>query len=279
MTESGCPAVVLTLTPDKKFTANDIGSILHRQKGGRFDLFIISCGQAQKIPESLKKMAKSVYLSMPESIGKPLNHIVSKTQNSVYAFLTDRVKPTHDHWLKRICEPVLNGTASAAFGREIPTPDGNYFLIKEIEKSFPLKGDVASRRLFSINNCAIARQPLTQSGFPESGAFEPAIVWMIKSGVLAAYQPEAIVMRPADASLKEIYTQNRRIGADNAACGGKSAFFDTVSKIAADTARDLRYCLSMKKPQHLWYPFLYRSAMHFGYYLGQRGSEDKDEKG
>ena len=278
MKKTGSPGIVLILTVEKSFKASDIASILHRQQGDKFDLFIISCPKAQKIPESLKKMSTSVFVAEEDSIGDPLNHILSVSKNRVFAFLTDRVIPTHDHWLKRICDPIFNGSAEAVFGREIPTVEGNYFLIKDIEKGFPRTGNHVDPKRFSINNCALARPSLGQRWFPENSIFDPAAYWVNIHTVKTVYQPEAIVTRRADATLPEIYSHYRQVGADDAASGDKKSLLTTVGRIAADTAADIKLSLSKKKPQHVWYPPLYRCAMHLGYYLGHFGVACKNEK-
>ena len=195
MKKTGCPGIVLILTPEKRFKASDIASILHRQKGGGFDLFVVACRKAQKIPENLKKMVESVFVTDEDSIGGPLNHILSGTKSRVFAFLTDRVIPTHDHWLKRIVDPILNGDADAVFGREIPPPAGNYFLIKEIEKRFPRESGNVDPKCFSINNCALARPTLARHWFPEKSVFDPAAFWVNRHSLNVVYQPEAIVTR------------------------------------------------------------------------------------
>ena len=278
MKKNGRPGIVLVLTPEKSFKANDIASILHRQKGGKFDLYIVTCPEGQKIPESLKKMSKSVFVTDKDSIGDPLNHILSVSKNPLFAFLTDRVIPTHDHWLKRICDPILNNNAQAVFGKEIPTVEGNYFLIKDIEKSFPREGNSVNPKRFSINNCAIKRPSLGQRWFPEKAVFDPASYWVKTHSVQAAYQAEAIVTRCADDTLPEIFAHYRQMGADHAACGGKKSLLKAIGKIAVDTAADIKLSISKKKPQHLWYPPLYRCAMHFGFYLGHYGAAKINEK-
>lgn len=278
MKKSGCPGIVLILTEEKSFKAHDIASILHRQKGDQFDLFIVTSPKAQKIPESLKKMSESVFVADEESIGDPLNHILSVTKNPVFAFLTDRVIPTHDHWLKRICNPILDGRGDAVFGKEIPTVDGNYFLIKEIEKRFPQVGNSVDPKRFSINNCALKRPSLGQHWFPEKSVFDPARYWVNKHSVNTVYQPEAIVTRRSDNTLSEIYSLYRHMGSDHAASGNKKSISTAIGRIIADTARDIKLCFSMKKPQHLWYPPLYRCAMHIGFYLGHFGVASINEK-
>lgn len=270
-------ALLLVLARDGKFAAKEIGSILHRQKGLDFDLFIIALHGAQKIPESLKKMSKKIYQTDSPSVGREVNEIVSDGQYGAVAFLTDRVIPTHDHWLKRISTPILADGADAAFGREIPSQSGNYFHLKDINDSFPLKTDV-SQSLFTMDNCAIAAQPLTQTGFATNGTYDPAACWVKKRKATVSYQPEAIVMRHGEATLKEVFERYRQKGADDYSMGKKAALLKTVTGAAAAIARDLRYCLSLKKPQHAWYPFLYRSAIHFGQYAGRPKAGTHNEK-
>ena len=270
-------ALLLILAPDGKFAAKDIGSILHRQKGVGYDLYVVSCRGAQKIPESLKKTAKKIYLTDSPSVGREVNRIVSEGHYGAVAFLTDRVIPTHDHWLKRICAPIMDSGADAAFGREIPSQSGNYFHLKDINDSFPLKSDV-DQSLFTMDNCAIAAELLTQTGFATNGTYDPAASWVQKKKVTASYEPDAIVMRQGEATLKEVFERYRQKGADSYSPGKKVTLFKAITGAAAAIARDLRYCLSLKKPQHAWYPFLYRSAIHFGQYAGRKKGVTHDEK-
>lgn len=269
-------AVALVLTPDGKFDPFEIGSILHRQKGAPHDFFIIALDASLEVPAPLGKMAKKVIRAdRQEPIGKILNEVLALTQSDQLVFLSSRVMPTHDHWLKRICAPLIDGRADAAFGREIPAPGGNYFITEDIKRNFPLSGSSASAnsawaKLFSMDNCAIRRDALIGNPFSEKPLHDAVAAWSFKSGGVPAYCPEALVMRHADSSLKEIFAENRRRGADHALLGGDRIFPETVRMATASMWRDLRFCLSLKKPQHMWYPFLYRPAIFFGYRAGWR---------
>ncbi len=263
-------AVVFVLAPDGKFSPSEIGSILHRQKGASHELFIISLDASIKVPAPMEKMAKKVIVMNEQtSIGKILNEITVLTQSSVLAFSSSRVMPTHDHWLKRLCAPLASGKADAAFGREIPAHGGNYFIAEDIKRNFPLSASKASAKHFSMDNCAIRRDALLKNPFHEKPLHDALSAWLFKSKTIPAYCPEALVMREANRSLKEIFAENRRRGADHTALGDAESN-QTASLMFANIRRDLRFCLSLKKPQHMWYPLIHRSAVFLGYRAGRR---------
>ncbi|GMT42322.1 MAG: hypothetical protein IEMM0002_0733 [bacterium] len=266
-------ALVLILTPDGRFDASDIGSILHRQKEGSIELFIVAVGDTVKIDSRLGKTAKMKMIVSEESFsrsGKIFNEIIAAAQNRIFVFISNRVMPTHDHWLTRICAPLLKDGADAAFGRDIPAPGGNYFLAEDMKKHFPLSASGTEMSGFSIDNCAITRDALRRTPFTENLAYDAAAVWIINSKIRPSYCPEATVLRPADCSLREVYMGSLHKGADRRGCGRRITLLETGRNTAAGIMRDLRFCFSLKKPQYMWYPFFYRSAMNFGYYAGQQ---------
>jgi len=188
--------------------------------------------------------------------------------------VTDRAMPTHNYWLKRICAPLGEGACRAVFGKTIPTPGGNYFHREDLSRNFPLNGTSADSFHFSMENCAISAKTLADFPFPAERCWDIAYAWMMKYEVEPCYQPEAIVMRPADTPLKTVLFANMGRGADMSAYGKGASFAGALRSAVSEIASDLRFCLSLKKTRYAWYPFLYRTAIHFGRYAGKFGRRE-----
>ncbi len=264
------PAAVLILPPDGKFHSPDIWSILHRQAGG-FDLVIIDRSHgAAKILPVMAKAAVSLIRDEGQTLGAQLNQAVRGLQNDHVVFFTDRVLPTHDHWLKRLAEPLTHG-ADAAFGRNITAPGGNYFIIEDLRRRYPPQGASAA---LTIDQCAISRAALIAKPFPEEPVHDPAAVWCWRNGVAPVYVPEALAMQDSYLPLKEVMQNARVYGADRAAAGKRPGLAAELATALRELAGDIGYCIAKRKPQYLWYPFLYRAAIHWGIYSGQmRGTQ------
>ena len=260
------PAVALILPPDGKFHSPDIWSVMHRQAGG-FDLVIIDRSRgAAKILPAMAKAAVTLIRDDAAPLGAQLNEVARGLSNDHIVFFTDRVLPTHDHWLTRLTAPLAEPGAAAAFGRIITAPGGNYFIIEDLRKRYPEQGLSTA---FTIDNCAIRRAALLRNPFPEGAVHDPAAVWRWRNGVAPVYVPEALAMQDSYLALKEVLLNARAFGADRAAAGKKHGVAAELAAALRELVGDVGYCIARRKPQYLWYPFLYRATIHWGICSGQ----------
>jgi len=264
------PILFFLLAEDGIFELMEIWSVLHRQSVG-FDLVLLDqTGGKTKLPPPIRKAALKTVAVGPEGLGGIINAISAEMKNDLLVFTSDRVFPTHDHWIQRLCEPILSGRAVAVFGRVIPAPGGNYFLNNDIEKSFPPNPSKVDVSGFSMDNCAVKGGLLLQKPFPEGALRDPAAVWRASNGIAAEYCPSAIVQRYTLLTIGGIYRESRSKGEDMSVVRDGPSLFAVFGEIVGGIWRDVVFALSIKKPQYLWFPFLYRFAVHFGYYLGTR---------
>lgn len=264
------PLLIFILAEDGIFELGQIWSVLHRQ-ASEFDLVLVDqTGGKTKVPKPILQTAVKTVTVGTEGLGKTINAICGETNNGFFIFTTDRVFPTHDHWVKRLCEPLLNGTAEAVFGRQISAPGGNYFLNRDIEDCYPAEGVLADPALFSIDNCAITRDAILKNPFPENVLRDPAAAWRAANGMTPAYSPAAIVMRYTLLTLHGIYDESRSASEETAPFAKKPSITSTLGGIARGVWKDSIFALSLKKPQYLWYPPFRQAAKHFGHYFGAR---------
>ncbi len=259
------PAVVMVLPPDGKFHSSDIWSILHRQQGG-FTLYIIDrSGGAAKLLPAMAKEAVAVVRADDAPLGRQLNDAVRALETGAMVFFTDRVLPTHDHWIKRLTAPLAEG-ADVAFGRNITAPGGNYFIIEDLRKRYPQHGGSTA---LTLDNCAFRRAALVERPFPEDEVADPAAVWCWRGNAAPAYVPEALAMQDTYLTLGEVYRAACRFGADRKAAGKRHGLIGELCGALGEMAGDVGFCFTKAKPQYLWYPPVYRAAIHGGIVLGQ----------
>lgn len=263
--------VILTLTNNPTFKPMEILSILHRQKGAAFEIVLVkTCNEQIELPEKAGIKAENILSAIDEPLGAVFNRIVDlKKDSKVFAFLTDSAQPSHDHWLKRLIAPIVKDGAKATFGREIPDGGGNYFIIEDMKKRFPT-GAGGDADYFSMNNCSVLREELSRRKFSHGGKCDPLAIWIADSQLKPTYHHEAMVLRRADQTLLEVFREAMVRGKERAACGIKTGFGETMLGIFKSIFNDLKFCVSLKKPQYTWYPFLYRPSLYFGLYFGNR---------
>lgn len=265
MTEK--PLVIFTLAPDAKFDTADIWSIMHRQEGG-FDLALLdrNGGKTKLLPAMQKTAVETV---AADAAGVAVNALATRMPHRIFVFTSDRACPTHDHWIKRLTEPLATGKAQAAFGREISAPGGNYFIIEQLKNRFP-KERYAAAEHFSMDNCSILKETLLSKPLPEKPLHDPLAAWRAQQNIQPAYCPEALAMRQTLLPLAEVYRQSKMNGEDARTMGNAPSLSAVLVDTAIGIIEDCGFALSIKKPQYLWYPFLYRPARHLGYYAGGR---------
>jgi hypothetical protein len=260
--------LIFLLAQDGIFEVGDIWSVIHRQSYP-FDYVLLDQNQGKtKVPPTIKKAALNTIVVGPDKpVGKAINILAKETDYPYFAFSSDRVNPTHEHWLKRLFEPLLEGESEASFGREIPSPGGNYFFIDRLNKLFP-GADKTDEKGFSIDNCATVRQSILKKPFPESDLYDTAFVWQAINGIKASYCHEAIVMRFTLWNLSELYQLARARGNDLAAKGEKISLLTALWQLLYGIGKDIVFAFSLFKPQFIWYPFIYRPVEQLGLYLG-----------
>jgi len=271
MNENPRPLLIFLLAEDGIFELSQIWSVLHRRRG-EFDLVLADqSGGGTKTPKPMREAAVKTVVVGPGGLGKTVNSLCAETQNGVLAFTSDRVCPTDEDWLKRLCEPLSAGDAEAAFGRQTPSPGGNHFFNHDLEVNYPSDGGRADPSFFSADNCAVTREALLKHPFPEGFANDPAAVWLAANGVRPVYRPSAAVMRYTLLTLRGVYEESRARGMDLSAAGSSGP---SLARASGEFLRgiwaDLAFAASIKKPQYAWYPLFRRFAMHYGSYQGAR---------
>ena len=92
------------------------------------------------------------------SFGRSLNRGCEVASGDILVFISGHCVPTDEHWLQRLCQPLMDGRAQYTYGRQIGGPESRFSECRIFEKYYPMQSRVPQSGFFCNNaNSAIAR--------------------------------------------------------------------------------------------------------------------------
>jgi glycosyltransferase involved in cell wall biosynthesis len=102
------------------------------------------------------------------SFGRSLNMGCEAASGDVFVFVSGHCVPADEQWLRRLCEPVVNGTVHYSYGRQIGGPQSRFSECRIFEKYYPAVSCVPQNGFFSNNaNSALSRAAWSTHRFDE----------------------------------------------------------------------------------------------------------------
>jgi rhamnosyltransferase len=102
------------------------------------------------------------------SFGRSLNRGCEAACGDILVFVSGHCVPTDEHWLQRLCQPILDGQAAYTYGRQLGGPDSRYSECRIFEKYYPAQSRIPQQGFFCNNaNSALARQTWSTHRFDE----------------------------------------------------------------------------------------------------------------
>jgi hypothetical protein len=118
--------------------------------------------------------------------------------------------PTDDHWLQRLCQPILDGQAEYTYGRQVGGPDSHFSECRIFAKYYPERSRIPQDGFFCNNaNSALLRSAWEKHHFDEelTGLEDMELAQrLVRKGGRLAYV--------ADARSSTITTKAGRMSAD-----------------------------------------------------------------
>ncbi len=103
------------------------------------------------------------------SFGRSLNRGCLASSGAVLVFISGHCIPVGDDWLQRLCQPVINGQVSYAYGRQIGDDDSNYSERRIFAKYYPDTSAVPQQGFFANNaNAVLLRDVWEANPFDET---------------------------------------------------------------------------------------------------------------
>ena len=102
------------------------------------------------------------------SFGRSLNLGCTHATGDLLVAISGHCIPVDRHWLARLCQPLIDGRASYAYGRQIGDDDSNYSERRIFAKYYPDRSAVPQEGFFCNNaNAALLRDIWQQHPFDE----------------------------------------------------------------------------------------------------------------
>lgn len=102
------------------------------------------------------------------SFGRSLNRGCAFSTGDILVLVSGHCVPVDEHWLQNLCQPLIDGTVSYTYGRQIGDDNSNYAERRIFAKYFPATSVVPQDGFFCNNaNAALLRNVWEQNPFDE----------------------------------------------------------------------------------------------------------------
>lgn len=102
------------------------------------------------------------------SFGRSLNMGCEVASGDLLVIVSGHCVPTDEHWLARLCAPLVSGQADYSYGRQVGGPDSRFSECRIFEKYYPAHSELPQAGFFCNNaNSAITRAAWARLRFDE----------------------------------------------------------------------------------------------------------------
>lgn len=102
------------------------------------------------------------------SFGRSLNRGCAVATGDILVLISGHCVPVDDRWLQNLCQPLIDGTASYSYGRQIGDDDSNYSERRIFAKYYPARSQAPQQGFFCNNaNSALTRAAWAAHPFDE----------------------------------------------------------------------------------------------------------------
>lgn len=102
------------------------------------------------------------------SFGRSLNRGCEVAAGDILVFVSGHCVPTDEHWLQRLCQPLVDGVAHYTYGRQVGGEESRFSECRIFEKYYPPVSRVPQQGFFCNNaNSAILREWWARHRFDE----------------------------------------------------------------------------------------------------------------
>ena len=179
----------------------DLLSVIARQRtdGIEIETVLIDSGSTDGTVEiAAKRGARITTISKSEfSFGRSLNRGCDYATGDILVLISGHCVPVDEHWLQRLCQPLIDGQVAYTYGRQIGDDDSNYSERRIFAKYFPTQSAVPQPGFFCNNaNSALLRSVWEQYPFDEdlTGLEDMELAKrLVSAGMKIGYVSEATV--------------------------------------------------------------------------------------
>ncbi len=234
---------------DEAFVGATLKAILEQKCVLPFEVLCCDDGSDDRTPEMLSAFQDRIrLLPRPEGEYRPgrrLNYMIRQSRGEIIVFNNADAIPQNDQWLSKLIAPLLEGSADAVYGNQVPRADARYLVRKDYQRAFG-DGKVASkwRFFFSLATAAARRDDFLAYPFDEEIRYSEDVEWAHRRPMRIVYAPEAIVEHSHNYTLCDLKSRFYGEGyADGAIFGDSPSLFREMAAAAKEVLRDALFLL------------------------------------
>ena len=237
---------------DEAYAEATLKAIFGQEISLPFEVVCCDDASADRTPEIIAAFPEVRLLPRPEGAyfpGKRLNYMVRQSRGDIVVFNNADAVPQDRFWLRNLIAPLLDGSADAVYGNQLPRRDARLLVCKDNLRAFG-DGRIAAhwRFFFSLATSAMRRADLLMHPFDESIRYSEDVEWAHRRMIRIAYAADARVEHSHNYTLEEL---KRRFYGEGYA--DAQIFDDTPERLkellsaARETVRDVFFLLKHPK--------------------------------
>lgn len=129
------------------------------------------------------------------SFGRSLNMGCEAAEGEILVITSGHCVPVDEHWLQRLCQPILDGMAQYTYGRQLGGAENHFSECRIFAKYYPETSKIPQDGFFCNNaNSALLRDAWVRQRFDEelTGLEDMELAqWLVRGGGKVAYVADA----------------------------------------------------------------------------------------
>lgn len=239
---------------DESFAEATFRAILEQDSPLPFEVISCDDGSEDRTPEIIASFPSVKRIPRPDGPyfpGQRLNYMVRHAQGDIIVFNNADAVPQNRQWLRNLIRPLLEGSADAVYGNQLPRPDADWLVRKDNLRAFG-DGRIAAtwRFFFSLATSAARKSDLLARPFDETIRYSEDVEWAHREPIRIAYAADALVEHSHNYTLAELKKRFYGEGyADGRIFGQRPSFWREMASAVKEMLRDTVFLL--KNPRGL----------------------------
>ena len=234
---------------DEAFIGKTLHAISQQECAVPFEIICCDDASGDRTPQIIDSFPSVTRLPRPDGEYRPgqrLNYMIAHSRGDIIVFNNADAVPLNRQWLRELVAPLLDGSADAVYGNQLPRPDADYLVRKDNLRAFGDGREAAKWRFFfSLATSAARRADLIAHPFDEKIRYSEDVEWAHRRPIRIVYAPGAQVEHSHNYTLAEL---KRRFYGEGKADGEifreKPNLIREMISAAFETLRDFRFLMA-----------------------------------
>ena len=242
-------SVLVRSCNDEPFIGRTLKAIFEQECSVPFEVVCCDDASVDRTPEIIASFPRVVRLPRPEGEYRPgqrLNYMIRHSRGDIIVFNNADAVPLDRSWLANLVAPLMERSADAVYGNQLPRPDASFLVRKDNLRAFGDGREAARWRFFfSLATSAAFRTDLLEHPFDENIRFSEDVEWAHRRPIRIAYAPDARVEHSHNYTVAQLKRRFYGEGeADAVIFGDRPRFLREMVSAAVETLRDFRFLLA-----------------------------------